>query len=184
MREVGRPLAEMSQYGRLDGLHSFRLFRVVGDPVLRAVGVRHKQRPLTVVAAAGAHRFAFLLPNRALASAAPCSGVLTGPAILAQLSCVCGELSCVLAAEITQSCGAFSLTEQRPQLESAVHRSTTPGKPSFFAGLMDANCYLKTYLLRVCVILAALWPTRLALPPVHQAVCRAHAKRPGTTPWR
>ena len=76
MSKVGGPLPKMSQYGRLDRLHSFRLFRVVGDPVFRAVGVRDEERALAVVAAAGAHRFAFFLPRRARASAAPCSGVL------------------------------------------------------------------------------------------------------------
>ena len=76
MREVGGPLAEVGEHRRLDGLDSFRLFRVVGDPMFRAVGVRHKQRPLAVVAAAGAHRFAFFLPRRAEASSAPFAGVL------------------------------------------------------------------------------------------------------------
>ena len=81
MSEVGGPLAEMSQDGCLDRLHSFRLLGVVGDPVFRAVGVRHKQRPFAVVAAAGAHRFAFFLPRLARASLAPCSGVLITSAL-------------------------------------------------------------------------------------------------------
>ena len=81
MSEVGGALPKMSEHGRLDGLHSFRLLGVVGYPVFRAVGVRHKQRPLAVVAAAGAHRFAFFLPRRAEASSAPFAGVLTGPAV-------------------------------------------------------------------------------------------------------
>ena len=77
MSEVGRPLAEVREHRRLDGLDSFRLLGVVGDPVFRAVGVRDEERALAVVAASGAHRFAFFLPRRARASSAPCSGVLT-----------------------------------------------------------------------------------------------------------
>ena len=78
MSEVGGPLAEVGEHRRLDRLDSFWLFGVVGYPMLGAVGVRHKQRPFAVVAAPGAHRFAFFLPRRARASAAPCSGVLYG----------------------------------------------------------------------------------------------------------
>ena len=50
--------------------------------MFRAVGVRDEERALAVVAAAGAHRFAFFLPRRARASSAPFAGVLTGPACL------------------------------------------------------------------------------------------------------
>ena len=77
MSEVGGPLAEVGEHRRLDRLDSFWLFGVVGYPMLGAVGVRHKQRPFAVVAAPGAHRFAFFLPRRARASSAPFSGVLT-----------------------------------------------------------------------------------------------------------
>jgi len=52
------------------------LFRVVGYPVFRAVGVRDEERALAVVAAAGAHRFAFLLPRLVTESSAPFAGVL------------------------------------------------------------------------------------------------------------
>ena len=59
MSEVGGPLAEVGEYRRLDRLDSFWLFGVVGYPMLGAVGVRHKQRPFAVVAAAGAQRHLF-----------------------------------------------------------------------------------------------------------------------------
>ena len=70
MSEVGRPLAEVREHRRLDGLDSFRLLGVVGYPMFGAVGVRDEERALAVVAAAGARRhrrrlFAFLLPRRA-----------------------------------------------------------------------------------------------------------------------
>ena len=76
MSEVGGALPKMSEHGRLDGLHSFRLLGVVGYPVFRAVGVRDEERALAVVAASGAHRFALFLPRRARASSAPFAGVL------------------------------------------------------------------------------------------------------------
>ena len=99
MREVRGPLAEVREHGRLDRLHSFRLLGVVGDAVFRAVGVRDEERALAVVAAAGAHRFAFFLPRRAKASSAPCSGVLTGPAFWRScVGCSRGELSRVVHA--------------------------------------------------------------------------------------
>ena len=111
MSEVRGPLPKMSQYGRLDRLHSFRLFRVVGYPVFRAVGVRHKQCPFAVVAAAGAHRFAFFLPRLVTESSAPCSGVLTGPAVAQLLCAAAGELSRVGAAGFAQSWAFGGLTE-------------------------------------------------------------------------
>ena len=81
MGEVGGPLAEVREHRCLDGLHSFRLLGVVGYPMFRAVGVRHKQRPFAVVAAAGARRhprrlLAFFLPRCAAESSAPFAGVL------------------------------------------------------------------------------------------------------------
>ena len=89
MSEVGGPLAEVREHGRLDRLHSFRLLGVVGDAVFRAVGVRDEERALAVVAAAGAHRFAFLLPRRARASSAPSQASLRDRRF-AQLLCVVG----------------------------------------------------------------------------------------------
>ena len=89
MREVGGPLAEVREHRRLDRLHSFRLLGVVGYPVFRAVGVRDEERALAVVAAAGAHRFAFLLPRRARASSAPSQASLRDRRF-AQLLCVVG----------------------------------------------------------------------------------------------
>ena len=91
MSEVGGPLAEMSQYSCLDRLHSFRLLGVVGYPVFGAVGVRDEERALAVVAAAGAHRFAFFLPRLVTESSAPFAGVLTGPARVR--SCVGGSVA-------------------------------------------------------------------------------------------
>ena len=81
MSEVGGPLAEVREHGRLDRLDPFWLFGVVGYPMLGAVGVRHKQRPFAVVAAAGARRhprrlLAFFLPRCAAESSAPFAGVL------------------------------------------------------------------------------------------------------------
>ena len=85
MSEVGGPLAEVREHGRLDRLDPFRLLGVVGDAVFRAVGVRDEERALAVVAAAGARRhrltFTFFLPRSAAESSAPCSGVLARPAL-------------------------------------------------------------------------------------------------------
>ena len=120
MREVGGPLAEVGEHRRLDGLDSFRLFRVVGDPMFRAVGVRHKQRPLAVVAAAGAHRFAFFLPRRAAEASAPCSGVLTGPACFAAASCVPGRTFTRCSRVVAQSFAFWGLTEHLLNWQSAV----------------------------------------------------------------
>ena len=114
MRDVGGPRAEVRAHGRLDRLHSFRLLGVVGDAVFRAVGVRDEERALAVVAAAGARRhrlrFTFFLPRRGHESSAPCSGVLTRPALR--------RFFCWLVANfdaLFTRCGAvvcaFSLTE-------------------------------------------------------------------------
>ena len=167
MSEVRGPLAEVREHGRLDRLHPFRLFRVVGDAVFRAVGVRHKQRPFAVVAAAGARRhrlrFTFFLPRRARASSAPSQASVLAPLQASLLDRRLGSCVGWSAAEITQSRGSFSLTEQRPQLESAVHGARRQAKFSFFARVMDAVRLFEELFLWVCAILAALWPARLAL---------------------
>ena len=174
MREVGGPLAEVREHRRLDRLDSFRLLGVVGDAVFRAVGVRDEERALAVVAAAGARRhrltFTFFLPRRAWASSAPSQASVLAPLQASLLDRRLGSCVGWSAAEITQSRGSFSLTEQRPQLESAVHGARRQAKFSFFARVMDAVRLFEELFLWVCAILAALWLTRLALPPLHQAV--------------
>ena len=135
MREVGGALAEVRQHGRLDRLHSFRLLGVVGDAVFRAVGVRDEERALAVVAAAGARRhrrrlFAFFLPRRNASRRRLVQASLR-PAVCAAASVVGGELLTRCSRVVAQSSGAFSLTEQRPQLASPAHCSTTTGKSCF-----------------------------------------------------
>ena len=78
MSEVRGPLAEVREHGRLDGLDALRLLGVVGDAVLRAVGVRDEERPLAVVAAPGAQRHLFFW------GAGPVVGFLelAGPVVL------------------------------------------------------------------------------------------------------
>ena len=166
MGEVGGPLAEVREHRRLDRLHSFRLLGVVGDAVFRAVGVRDEERALTVVAAAGARRhrltFTFFLPRRGHESSAPCSGVLARPALrrffcwlVANFDALftrCGVVVCLLGAN-----------RAPPQLAVCCALRTTTVKVVFLAGVMDANRLLRAYFLWVCAILAALWPTRLAL---------------------
>ena len=130
MSEVGRPLPKMSQYSGLDRLHSFRLLGVVGDAVLRAVGVRHKQRPFAVVAAAGAHRLALFLPRCAVASLAPFSGVLFSLVLRSGVGYSRGELSRVVHA-LLRSRAFWGLTEHLLNWQCAVHCDTTTAKLRF-----------------------------------------------------
>ena len=138
--------------------------------MFRAVGVRHKQRPLAVVAAAGAHRFAFLLPRLARASLAPCSGVLFS--LVFWRSCFVSSLAYfdALFTRCRAVVGLWGANRAPPQLAVCCALPHEVRQVSFFARVMDANGYCESLLLWVCVILAALWRTRLALPPVHQAV--------------
>ena len=94
---------------------------MVGYPVFRAVGVRDEERALAVVAAAGAHRFAFLLPRLVTESSAPFAGVLTGPACLAQLLYVVGGRTFTRCSRVVaQSCAFWGLTEHLLNWQCAV----------------------------------------------------------------
>ena len=80
MSEVGGPLAEVREHGRLDRLHSFRLFGVVGDAVFRAVGCVTKSVRLLLsprrARAAIVLLFTFFLPRRARRRRRLVAGVL------------------------------------------------------------------------------------------------------------
>ena len=135
MREVGGPLAEVREHRRLDRLHSFRLLGVVGDAVFRAVGVRDEERALAVVAAAGARRhrrrlLAFFLPRR------NASRRRLVQASLRDRRCAASSVGwwrtlTRCSRVVAQSCGSFSLTEQRPQLAVCCALRTTTGKSRF-----------------------------------------------------
>ena len=184
MSEVRGPLAEMSEHGRLDGLHSFRLLGMVGYPVFRAVGVRHKQRPFAVVAASGAHRFAFFLPNRAPASSAPCSGVLT----ILRCAAASGGPGAPFHALFTRWCavvGLWGANRAPPQLavcralrhderQSCVFRTCNGCSTFVWRPLFSCVCGVGSALTGAMAVPLAL--------PLTRPSCRAHAKRPGTTP--
>ena len=167
MSEVGGPLAEMSQYSCLDRLHSFGLLGVVGDPVFRAVGVRHKQRPLAVVAAAGAQRHLFFGgggPRLARVSSAPLQASLRVRRFAQLRRVFPGRTFTRCSRVVAQSWGSFSLTEQRPQLVCCLPCAPPQASSRFFARLMDAKRLYERVFLWVCALLAALQETRVALP--------------------
>ena len=125
--------------------------------MFRAVGVRDEERALAVVAAAGAHRFAFLLPRLVTESSAPFAGVLTGPACLAQLLYVVGGRTFTRCSRVVaQSCAFWGLTEHLLNWQCAVHCDTTTGKVAFFARVMDAVRLFGDLCFVVCAVLAAL----------------------------
>ena len=142
MGEVGRPLAEVREHGRLDRLHSFRLLGVVGDAVLRAVGVRDEERALAVVAAAGARRhrlrFTFFLPRSAAESSAPCSGVLARPAVRSCFALLVAHFDALFT-----RCGAVVRLFQSNRAKTSIGSLLCPAhdvrQVVFFAGVRDAN---------------------------------------------
>ena len=108
MSEVGGPLAEVREHGRLDGLDALRLLGVVGDAVFRAVGVRDEERALAVVAAAGARRhrrrlLAFFLPRLVPSRRRLLQASVSAPLQASLLDRCFAQLWRVVGAEITQS---------------------------------------------------------------------------------
>ena len=123
--------------------------------MFRAVGVRHKQRPFAVVAAPGAHRFAFFLPRRNASRRRLLQASLTRR--FAQLRrVVTGAFSGVWAAGFAQSWAFGGLTEHLLNWQCAVHCDTTTGKVAFFARVMDAVRLFGDLCFVVCAVLAAL----------------------------
>ena len=107
--------------------------------MFRAVGVRDEERALAVVAAAGAHRFAFFLPRRARASSAPFAGVLFSLVFCAAAS---GGPGANFHALFTRCCavvGLWGANRAPPQLAVCFTLRTSTGKLSFFARVMYAG---------------------------------------------
>ena len=150
MSEVGRPLAEVREHRRLDGLDSFRLLGVVGDAVLGAVGVRDEERALAVVAAAKARRhrrrlFAFFLPRRNASRRRLVQASLRDRFVCAAASLLDRRTFTRRGRGIRAVVGSFTLTEQGLNWQSAVRCARCQAKSLFFAGVLMQYVWLKSY---------------------------------------